>query len=83
MNVSETGASVVPKRSYREKWTPRNFLLSAIVLVITAAFVFQGISYIADGVGALVPYLMVIGGPALGIFYIWYFLFYVPVQASE
>jgi hypothetical protein len=25
----------------------------------------------------------VIGGPVLGIFYIWYFLFYVPMQTSE
>ena len=81
--MSETGESIIPKKSYREKWTPRNFLLSAFVLVVTVAFVFQGISYITDGVGALVPYLMLIGGPVLGIFYIWYFLFYVPMQTSE
>ena len=72
--MSETGESIIPKKFNREKWTPRNFLLSAFVLVVTVAFVLQGISYITDGVGALVPYLMVIGGPILGIFYIWYFI---------
>ena len=81
--MSETGESIIPKKFNREKWTPRNFLLSAFVLVVTVAFVLQGISYIIDGVGAVVPYLMVIGGPILGIFYIWYFLFYVPMQTSE
>ena len=81
--MSETGESIIPKKFNREKWTPRDFLLSAFVLVVTVAFVLQGINDITDGVGALVPYLMVIGGPILGIFYIWYFLFYVPMQTSE
>lgn len=55
---------------------PQNFVLSAVMVVMAVALVIQAVNYIGQGVGGAIPYLMLIGGPALAIFYVWYFVFY-------
>lgn len=56
--------------------SPQKYVLSLIMLVLAVALVLTGLGYIADGRGGLVPYLIIIGGPILSGFYIWYFLRY-------
>lgn len=71
-------ATAGSKRSYRSNWKARNFLLSGVFIGIAVGLIFQGVIYIEDGIGGFVPYLMIILGPSLAIFYIWYLLFRVP-----
>ena len=52
---------------------PQNFVLSAILIALAVALVIQGFAYIRDGVGGLVPYLIVIAGPLLAAYYVWFF----------
>lgn len=56
--------------------SPQKYVLSLIMVVLAVALVLTGIGYIADGRGGLVPYLIIIGGPILSGFYIWYFMRY-------
>jgi hypothetical protein len=66
------------RRSYRSNWQARNFLLSGVFIGLAVALVWQGVIYIGEGIGGLVPYLMIVLGPSLAVFYIWYLLFRVP-----
>lgn len=52
---------------------PQNYILSALLIVLAIALVRQGFTYIGDGVGGLVPYLIIVGGPVLAVYYTWYF----------
>lgn len=52
---------------------PQNFVLSAILIALAIALVLQGFAYIRDGLGGLVPYLMVIVAPLLAAYYVWFF----------
>jgi drug/metabolite transporter (DMT)-like permease len=52
---------------------PQNLLLSAVFIVLAVALVMQGLAFIREGVGGLVPYLIILCGPAIAGFYIWYF----------
>lgn len=52
---------------------PQSFVLSGILIAIGLALAWQGISYIRSGVGGVIPYFILILGPALGIYYTWYF----------
>lgn len=52
---------------------PQNFILSALLIALAIALVMQSMAFIRKGVGGLVPYLMVLGGPSLAAFYTWYF----------
>lgn len=65
------------QRVYDERpWSarrPQNYLLSAVLIALAVALVIQGLAFIGDGVGGVVPYLMILGGPALAAFYTWYF----------
>lgn len=52
---------------------PQSFVLSAMFIGLAIALVIQGLNFIEDGVGGLVPYLIVLGGPVLAGYYTWYF----------
>jgi hypothetical protein len=51
------------------------------MVALAVALVLTGLGYIAEGRGGLVPYLIVIGGPLVGGYYVWYFMRYQ--QQSE
>lgn len=51
---------------------PQNLVISAVLVLLAVALVRQGVVSISDGVGGLVPYLIVIGGPVLAAYYVWY-----------
>lgn len=52
---------------------PQNFVLSAAFVLLAIALVWQALAYIGQGIGGAVPYILVIAGPAIAIYYIWYF----------
>lgn len=52
---------------------PQNFVLSGVLIVVAIFLVRQGLTNIAEGEGGLVPYLIILGGPALACYYTWYF----------
>lgn len=52
---------------------PQNYILSALMIVLAIALVRQGFTYVSAGVGGLVPYLIIVGGPVLAVYYTWYF----------
>lgn len=53
------------------------------MVVMAIALMWQGFTYISAGRGGLVPFLIVLGGPALAIYYIWYFNFYTFGETEE
>lgn len=56
--------------------SPQKYVLSLIMVGLAVALVLTGLGYIADGRGGLVPYLIVVGGPIISCYYVWYFLRY-------
>ncbi len=67
-------------------WTskrPQSLILSLVVVLVAVALVGTAIAYIAAGTGALVPYFMLVGGPVLACYYLWYFNAYVPEAPEE
>lgn len=54
---------------------PQSLLLSAMFVVLAVALVWQAFAYIGQGIGGAVPYFLVVGGPGIAIYYIWYFNF--------
>ena len=54
---------------------PQSLILSALLIVVAVRLVRQGLTGISLGEGGFVPYLVIIGGPSLAIYYIWYFNF--------
>ena len=52
---------------------PQSLFLSAIFIIGAGALVWQAFDYIGRGMGGVVPYLLVVGGPALASYYVWYF----------
>lgn len=54
---------------------PQNILLSLVFIVLAVFLVRQGVMNINQGEGGFVPYLIIIGGPALACYYTWYFVF--------
>ncbi len=53
------------------------------MVALAVALVTTGLGYIADGRGGLVPYLIVIGGPLISGYYIWYFTRYQSGATEE
>ncbi len=45
------------------------------MIALAVALVLQGFAYISDGIGGPIPYLIVLGGPALAAYYTWFFVF--------
>ena len=54
---------------------PQSLVLSLGFVVLAVALVMQAFSYIGQGIGGVIPYVLVLAGPAVAIFYIWYFNF--------
>ena len=54
---------------------PQSLVLSVMFIALAVALVWQAFSYIGQGIGGAVPYFLVVGGPAIAIYYIWYFNF--------
>lgn len=54
---------------------PQNFLVSALFIGLAVALVWQAFAYIGEGVGGVVPFLLIPAGPGIAIYYIWYFNF--------
>lgn len=52
---------------------PQNFVLSAILIALAVGLVWQALTFIGEDDGGVVPYFMLVLGPALAIFYTWYF----------
>ncbi len=65
-----TGA--VPTRPWSTR-RPQNFFLSGLLIVLGIALAAQGFAFISEGTGGAIPYLIIVLGPALAIFYTWYF----------
>lgn len=54
---------------------PQSLVLSLLFIVLAVALVMQAFSYIGEGIGGVIPYVLVLAGPAVALFYIWYFNF--------
>ena len=54
---------------------PQSIILSAILIVLAIFLVRQGITSMSSGRGGIVPYFIIIGGPALACYYTWYLNF--------
>ena len=54
---------------------PQSLVLSAIFIVLAIALVWQAFQFIDHGIGGAIPYILIIGGPGMSAFYIWYFNF--------
>lgn len=52
---------------------PQSLLFSLIFIALAVALVWQAFDYIGRGLGGVVPYLIVVGGPAIAAYYVWYF----------
>jgi hypothetical protein len=55
---------------------PQSIVLSIVLIAVAVVLVIQGFAYVRNGVGGIVPYLIILGGPALAAYYVWYFNFY-------
>lgn len=54
---------------------PQNLVLSLLFVILAVALVLQAFAYIEQGIGGVIPYVLVLAGPAVAVFYIWYFNF--------
>jgi hypothetical protein len=77
------GVSQGLRKSNRPSWSAGKLALCVIFVALAVGLVYQGVIYIGDGVGALVPYLMIVIGPTLAVYYIWFLLFRAPDQGTE
>ena len=68
--TGEQQASMRPWSARR----PQNFVLSGLLIVLGLALAWQGLSYIRSGVGGVIPYFILVLGPALAVYYTWYFV---------
>ena len=66
------GGDQVPARPWSAR-RPQSFVLSAILIVIGVALAWQGFVLIGEGTGGVIPYFIIILGPALAVYYTWYF----------
>lgn len=62
---------------------PQNYVLSAALMVIAVFLVRQGLWYIDAGQGGFVPYLIILGGPVMAVYYTWYFCFHRFEDAAD
>jgi hypothetical protein len=45
------------------------------MIVLAIGLVLQGFAYVSEGIGGPIPYLIILGGPALAVYYVWFFVF--------
>jgi hypothetical protein len=61
-----------------QQWSmrrPQRYVFTVVVVVLMVAVIATGFGFISGGEGGVVPFLMILVAPVLGIFYIWYFNF--------
>lgn len=49
--------------------------MNGILIALAIALVWQGFTYINADTGGTLPYLIILGGPVLAIYYTWYLSF--------
>lgn len=49
-------------------------LVALVVTIAMGAVVITGVNYLGQGIGGVVPFLMIVVAPILAGFYIWYLL---------
>ena len=54
---------------------PQNLLISLGFIALAVALVWQALQYIGQGIGGAIPFFLIIAGPLMAGFYIWYFNF--------
>ena len=54
---------------------PQRYVFTVVVVVLMVAVIATGFGFISGGEGGVVPFLMILVAPVLGVFYIWYFNF--------
>lgn len=54
---------------------PQSLVLSLMFIVLAVALVWQAFQYIGQGIGGAIPFFLVVAGPGIAAFYIWYFNF--------
>ena len=72
MTATDQPAPLAPWYSRR----PQCLAITAMIVVACLGVMGAAIRYIADGTGALVPYLMLLTAPVLAIYYVWFLNFY-------
>ena len=55
---------------------PQSIILSIAMVALVVALEITAIRYIQQGVGAIVPFFLLLVSPVLGGYYIWYWNFY-------
>jgi len=54
---------------------PQRYVLAVITVIIAIAVIITGVGYATNGVGGIVPYLMIIVAPVLAVTYVYVFAF--------
>lgn len=76
----------MPTASNTRPWSarrPQNLVLSALSVVLVIALVATAVRYIGEGMGGFVPYLMLVVGPILCVYYLWYWNVYAFDDAAQ
>jgi hypothetical protein len=66
------------KRDPGQPWStrrPQRYFFTLGIIILMVAVVSAGFGFISGGEGGIVPFLMILAAPVLGVFYIWYFNF--------
>lgn len=69
---AERSGNAVATRPWSTR-RPQNLILSAVLIVLGIALAIQGVVYVSQGVGGVIPYFIILLGPALAVYYTWYF----------
>ena len=83
MNLANTKVLRLTSTMETQSWAqrrPQNLVIGIVFVALAIALIVQAVRYIIDGTGGLVPFLMLLVGPALCVYYIWYFNFYKPEE---
>lgn len=49
-------------------------LVAIVIAVVMGAVVVTGVNYVNQGLGGVVPFLMIAVAPMLAVYYVWYLL---------
>ena len=55
--------------------SPQRYVFAVVAAVLGIAVVVTAVAYIREGVGGIVPFLMITVGPVLAVVYVYYFGF--------
>lgn len=65
---------------------PQNIILSVVMVALVIGLEITAVRFIQQGVGAIVPYFLILVSPILGGYYLWYWNFYsfkAPVRSYD